>query len=565
MLVNLGVGKTMRIVENFKKGLKRLGLSQADISADKRAMTGVADSEFAHPSVGLTPRKLHELLTNAETGDIGAMLALFEDMEEKDTHIFAEMDKRKRSIVKLDWYVTPPEEATAQEKEQAKSIQTLLSAIEDWDDVVKDALDAIGKGFSGQEIQWVRDGNGWYIEKLNFELPQRFVIGADKRTLMLANGMDAPEPLWENKWLIHTHKAKSGYLVRGGLHRVLAFPYVFKNFSVRDLAEFLEIYGLPLRLGTYPSGATDDEKYTLLKAVMQIGHRAAGIIPQGMQIDFKDAAKGSSDPFLAMINWCELSQSKAILGGTLTSQADGKTSTNALGNVHEDARQEICDSDAKQLATSINRGLIAPLMRITFPNVDKRRYPKIVFDTSEPEDILIFAEALPKLAGIDGLRIGSEWVHETLKIPMAGEDEAIIKGDAWQKGKARATEPTQTSLKQAVLSGDGSTPPNSTLSAERKANAVEIAHAQKREAFDKAVNEYEEQAVAELSGVTEAFATALQNQLSEFDSYEQAMAWLSQSMPEVLTDETQKAVLKQMMFMASAEGALAVLDGREED
>ncbi len=34
--------------------------------------------------------------------------------------------------------------------------------------------------------------------------------------------------------------------------------------------EFLEIYGLPIRLGKYPSGATSDEKMTLLRAVMMI-------------------------------------------------------------------------------------------------------------------------------------------------------------------------------------------------------------------------------------------------------------------------------------------------------
>ncbi|MFP3454417.1 DUF935 family protein, partial [Bacillus sp. SIMBA_154] len=82
------------------------------------------------------------------------------------------------------------------------------------------------------------------------------------------NGIDAPEALWDHAFLIHTHKAKSGYLVRGGLHRILAWPYVFKNYSVRDLAEFLEIYGLPMRLGTYTAGATESEKFTLLRAVM---------------------------------------------------------------------------------------------------------------------------------------------------------------------------------------------------------------------------------------------------------------------------------------------------------
>ncbi|MFV9492172.1 phage portal protein family protein [Pseudomonas aeruginosa] len=52
-----------------------------------------------------------------------------------------------------------------------------------------------------------------------------------------------------------------------------------------------------------------------------------------------------------MIEWCERTQSKAILGGTLTSQADGKTSTNALGNVSATRyRKDLRDADAKLLA-----------------------------------------------------------------------------------------------------------------------------------------------------------------------------------------------------------------------
>ena len=60
-------------------------------------------------------------------------------------------------------------------------------------------------------------------------------------------------------WIVHKHQAKSGYLSRSGLHRILAWPFLFKNYAVRDLAEFLEIYGLPLRLGKYPSGASPDD------------------------------------------------------------------------------------------------------------------------------------------------------------------------------------------------------------------------------------------------------------------------------------------------------------------
>lgn len=519
-----------------QKQIKRLLGSQIKES-DERAHIWERP-ELTHPAVGLTPAKLHQLLTGAESGNINDMLSLFEDMEERDSHIFAELDKRKRSLLSLDWYIKPPSDATAAEKQQALMINELMRATDNFDDVIKDALDAIGKGFSGQEINWVRDGSTWYAESLEFVLPQKFVIGADNKTILLGNGSDDPEPLWDHAFMIHTHKAKSGYLVRGGLHRILAWPYVFKNYSVRDLAEFLEIYGLPMRLGTYPAGATDSEKYTLLRAVMEIGHRAAGIIPQGMQIDFKDAAKGSSEPFESMIKWCEMSQSKAILGGTLTSQSDGKSSTNALGNIHEVARIEIRDSDAKQLASTISKSLVASLMRLNYPSVHPRRYPKFEFDLSEPEDITTFSEAIPKLASVQGMRIGAEWIHGKLNIPMAGADEAILT-----VGNAAPTALTaMLSAHRAALNAQANpviAERNNIISAERGID-------------DATGTETYTQNITDMSTV---LGQALASRLATATSYDEAIAILSTATPNAAIDEL-SANLEQYLTAAGLWGAL---------
>ncbi len=44
--------------------------------------------------------------------------------------------------------------------------------------------------------------------------------------------------------------------------------------------EFLEIYGLPIRIGKYPPGATQEEKMTLQRAIMLIVvENAGGTIP----------------------------------------------------------------------------------------------------------------------------------------------------------------------------------------------------------------------------------------------------------------------------------------------
>ena len=522
-------------LKNIPKLFNKDQLTQSQ--TENRSMTAYG-AEFEHPAIGLTPLKVHALLTQAEAGNMNAMLALFEDMEERDLHLLAEMSKRKRTVAKLDWSIKAPKNADANEQKYTEVISELIGIIENFEDIITDSLDAIGKGFSCHELHWVREGNVWLINDMQWHVPQRFIIDPfNQRELLLAgNGLGDDEPLWENAWLVHTHKAKSGYLVRGGLHRALVWSYVFKNYSVRDLAEFLEIYGLPLRLGTYPAGATDGEKLTLLRAVMEIGHRAAGIIPQGMMIDFKEAAKGSSDPFMDMIKWCEMSQSKAILGGTLTSQADGKSSTNALGKVHEETRLEIRDSDAKQLAASLSRDVIGALMRINYPNVSPRRYPKFVFDLAETEDIGVYSEALPKLVGI-GMQIPAPWAHKRLGIPMVSGDEPVLAvpqtTNPTTQAPLTAQLPAIAMLNQAT---DTAIPAETTAESQRMALETGLDAVLSNDM---------------LGQIGQRLTAGMVEKLQGFDSFEEALGYLSDNVPD---NPELLASLTQMIAISTAMG-----------
>lgn len=139
----------------------------------------------------------------------------------------------------------------------------------------------------------------------------------------------------------------------------------------------LEIYGLPIRLGKYPPGTPDEEKVTLLRAVTGLGHAAAGIIPESMSIEFQEASKGSAEPFMAMMRWCDDSMSKAILGGTLTSQtSESGGGAYALGQVHNEVRHDLLAADARQLAATLSRDLLWPLLVLNRSgNLDARRAP----------------------------------------------------------------------------------------------------------------------------------------------------------------------------------------------
>lgn len=383
-----------------------------------------------HPTRGLTPSKLAAILDQAENGDLLAQFDLFEDMEEKDGHIGSELSKRRRAVI-VDWSIAPPDNANAKEKRDAELISELMAEIPDFEDVLFDVTDAIGKGFACLEMEWHRPEKFWLPKTITHRPQSWFTTHRGYRQeirLRSSTTVDGivGEPLQPFGWITHIHKAKSGYLERTAMFRQLVWPYLLKNYSVGDLAEFLEIYGIPVRLGKYPPNAGEKEKMTLLRALVGIGHNAAGIIPQGMELDFLDAATGDPKAFELMITWCERTQSKVILGGTLTSGADGKSSTNALGNVHNEVRKDLRDADIRQINSTISRDFVYAIAAVNgLAPSGIRRCPVFQLNVGETEDMAAYADSLPKLVGI-GMQIPVQWAQEKLGIPQPEAGQAVL-------------------------------------------------------------------------------------------------------------------------------------------
>lgn len=391
---------------------------------------GALHREFAqHPSRGLTPVRLAQILQDAEHGSLQAQADLFMDMEERDAHLYAEVSKRKRAILGLSWTVEPPRNPSAAEQADAKYLHELLEDLDGWDDLLLDAMDGLGHGYSAIELEWQLYGREWIPAGFHHRPQSWFMLDAeDQNELLLRSAGGQGLTLQPFGWIMHRPRARSGYVARSGLYRVLAWPYLFKHYSTSDLAELLEIYGLPIRLGKYPPGTADEEKATLLRAVTQLGHAAAGIIPDTMAIDFQNATQSSSEPFLAMMRQCDDSISKAVLGGTLTSNtSESGGGAFALGKVHNEVRQDLLASDARQLASTLSRDLLWPLLTLNRPgNPDTRRPPRLVFDLREVADLAAMATALPPLVNI-GVQVPVNWVQERLGIPAPTDGEEVLR------------------------------------------------------------------------------------------------------------------------------------------
>lgn len=486
--------------------------------SEDNAQIAQLKQEFAeHPSRGLTPAKLASVMLEAEHGNIMLQADLADDMEEKDGHIFAELDKRKRALLTVPWSIKPPRNATDAEKEEAHIVNEILLDANCMDDVLFDMADGILKGFSNIEMAWEeRDG---LMVPTEFErMPQRsFMVNPDNQNeLRLRDQSANGAELRSLNWIQHRHKSKSGYVARANLIRVLAWPYLFKNYSVRDLAEFLEIYGIPARIGKYPIGADSTEKNSLLRAIMSIGHNAGGIIPKGMEIEFEKAASGQADPFELMISWCEKTESKIILGSTLTSQADGKSSTNALGNVHEVGRIELRNSDLRQLAATLTRDLVMPTYMFNGKSYkNSRRLMRFEFDIQESEDLEIYSDALPKLATA-GMKIPLSWAHEKLQIPQPEKDEPVMVCDH----APVATQPTEINKAEKTKK-----PEQLSASSLKKTMGFALTALKAIDQKDP-VDQQSEQLAAALSPHLKSFASDIENLVNNASSLEVLQAKL---------------------------------------
>lgn len=385
----------------------------------------IANRFIEHPASGITPNRAAQCLRAAEQGDLMAQSDLAADIEEKDTHLFAELSKRRLAVQSVPWDVAPPPNASAQEKKDAEMLDEYLKGADWFDAMLFDATDAILKGYSCQEIEWGRIGRAFVVNKVIWRDAAHFCLNPqDFSELRLRDGSVEGLAFQPFGWVVHRARSRTGYAGAQGLVRTLIWPFIFKNYSVRDLAEFLEVYGLPMKVGKYPSGATDGQKAALMRAVMEIGRRTGGIIPTGMSLEFEAAASGQADPFLAMMQWGERSISKAILGGTLTTDA-GDKGARSLGEVHDEVRKEIRDADLRQLTTTLTRDLVYPLYVLnTVHAVDITRLPRLVFNTREPGDITKIAAAAVQFSA--GMPVTQAWVRDQTGIPEPVGDEPLF-------------------------------------------------------------------------------------------------------------------------------------------
>ncbi len=387
---------------------------------------------------GLTPARIASLIRQADDGDPRGQAQLLHEMEDRDTHLVSVLGVRKRAAANLPILVDAASDDLIDRAVQ-HFVRTSLSGIEGWTQGLVDLLDAVSKGYSAAEIDWaVRDGV--IAPRRLMHRPAHWLRpdqdAPDEWRVMTDREPTTGERLWPQRWIVHVSRAKSGSPSQAGLGRTLAWWYLYKSYAIKDWATYAEKYGSPLRLGKYPEGADDADIRALEEAIEQLGVDAYAVMPAAMTAEFvSDAgARTGADVYERLATFSNREISKAVLGQTLTTEESAR-GTQGLGSVHNDVRGDLRDSDAGELADTLRRDLVTPLVRLNWG--EHARIPGIRFAIDPPADVeaevrVQSARASVLRAARDlGLAVTEAQVRDELGVREARDGERVIaQGEA---------------------------------------------------------------------------------------------------------------------------------------
>jgi phage gp29-like protein len=552
------MASTPPLVDIYGRPLKRDQLAQRVAGP---SVMGVRSILTGHPAQGLNPSRLSGILRQAEQGNAKAYLELAEEMEEKDLHYLAVLKKRKEAIAQLPIEVIPADDS-AEAKADAELVKEFIDRDELQDEIV-DMLDAIGKGWSVTEIVWPEETERWIPVKLE-RVDQRWMEfdEHDGETLYLKGDAGERQDLGAFKYIIHQVKAKSGIPVRGGIARAAAWHYMFKNYAWKDWVSFLETFGMPIRIGRYDNGETEENKSTLLNAIASLGSDAAAMFPKTMEVEFVDGKSGTApnDLWKSIIDTCDEYLSKVVLGQTNTTDAKSGGLGSGQAQVHREVEETIERSDARRLSTTLNRDLVVPMVMLN--HGVRKKYPKIRIGRPDPVDVKAMTDAATALVPM-GVRVSAIKMREAagLPAPENDDDEVLVAPNQ----SAQQTPPENLPIEARGEPKGPPIPKNATpqllaaLRGQKKRIEGEGVAAAARDAIDRrdVVDVTADEALSDWIEIMEPLVGGIEAKLIGASSIEEARGLLVDALEDADSDAI-TAMLERLGIAGRLQGELEV-------
>lgn len=437
---------------------------------------------------------------------------LLEEMLEKDPHAYGVLSKRVNGVAGGTLQITPAETPpgsldAALAQEIATETGQAIANIPDLDEHLAALAWALFYAVEGCEIHWARDGRTFFPDRLSFIHSRRLsyprmgdwdlyvwdqgpvLPGAEfgqQPTSAGFFGMRIAD--YPGKFLIHAPQIRGTYPTREGLGRQIAYWLALKLVTSRNAPQYLERFAKPWVEGVYKTKGRDEERVAsdrdIADAKVQLAQMGAGSLswwahPDTITLNLRTPDQANSKlTYAEWLSICDSQVSKATLGGTLSTEVGSTGGNRSLGDTQKKDETSLKKSDAKRLAASIKRDLVASFVALNWPSAPRRLLPQVTLVVDEAPDPLKVIEKAAKAAaagmpvdadktaaeaGVHLIAPGDTKARRMFPI-MAVKDPASFDADLAQRAhelaEQYATEPTETP--------DGETPPNGSPEGEHE-------------------------------------------------------------------------------------------------
>lgn len=385
--------------------------------------------------------------------------SLFEEMEDKDAHLYSILQTRKNGVLARPRKIEPAS-TSEQDRETADWLSRMLNSLPHWDGALLHLLDSLAKGMAVIEIIWGYDAAGRIVPvELKPRSAGRFSFG-DSGELLLSefdplgiacserpgNYRDTNRPLRmmreaapngssrqpkgrmpERKFMLMLFGATDERQYGRGLCERVYWYWWFKKNNLKFWVMYNEKFGAPTVVAKHSPGLSSVERDRLLEIISSLQADAGVTLPEGITLQLLESnRRGSAETYQQLANWCNEEMSRGVLGQTLTVGEGTRGGSFALAKVHEAVRFDYMRTDACMLMDAVNSQLVRWMIDFNFG--ESFPAPSWRVDLSPEVDQQIESAIDRQLLQM-GVPLPLRYFYEKYGRPVAAEGERQLRYD----------------------------------------------------------------------------------------------------------------------------------------
>jgi phage gp29-like protein len=305
------------------------------------------------PTDTITPERFQWIKKEADIGNTSQLMEVFDDVA-LDAHVGSQLRTRKLTVAGAP-AIFESGDGSDLGKTIAEDAEKEWSKFRKRRQLIVDILDDFYRGFSCiRPIVDSVDGKWRMVDHQRVDSRYFRFVDATKPIITPFpggfDGVDVPPG-----YLFSEHSDNPGPIVRQGVGRPVAKMYVYQGYFWVYLASYLERFGSPHVSVTTPRALREGspELAQIKTAAQAFVQEHVGILPDGATLQVLEAVnKGVTvkEVYLAAITFCQLCESKSIVGQVLTADAGpGGIGHGGAAEEQGEVRQDLVEADGGRI------------------------------------------------------------------------------------------------------------------------------------------------------------------------------------------------------------------------